>query len=139
MELNNELFDKILLDAISSPRKRMHYDLRTVAGKDTSQRMLNVLMPETVIPIHRHQETSETVIVCRGAVREVFYDAKGNKIDEFVLEAGGSCPGIQVPSRNVSYLYLSCSGSVIFEAKDRAYDPETTEDFLPVSLVPDIS
>ena len=88
MELNNELFDKILLDAISSPRKRMHYDLRTVAGKDTSQRMLNVLMPETVIPIHRHQETSETVIVCRGAVREVFYDARGNKIDEFVLEAG---------------------------------------------------
>lgn len=71
MELNNELFDKILLDAIS-PRKRMHYDLRTVAGKDTSQRMLNVLMPETVIPIHRHQETSETVIVCRGLCVKCF-------------------------------------------------------------------
>ena len=68
MELSNELFDKILLDATFSPRKRMHYDLRTVAGKDTSQRMLNVLMPETVIPIHRHQDTSETVIVCRGGL-----------------------------------------------------------------------
>ena len=139
MELNNELFDKILLDAISSPRKRMHYDLRTVAGKDTSQRMLNVLMPETVIPIHRHQETSETVIVCRGAVREVFYDAKGNKIDEFVLEAGGSCPGIQVPQGMYHTCICLVPGSVIFEAKGRAYDPETTEDFLPVSLVPDIS
>lgn len=35
---------------------------------DMSQRMLNVLMTDTVIPIHRHTETSETVIVYRGLV-----------------------------------------------------------------------
>ena len=52
-----------------------------------SQRILNVLMPDTVIPIHRHNETSETVIVCRGKVREEFYDAHGNKTAEFVMEA----------------------------------------------------
>ena len=58
-----------------SPRRRMHMDLRTQAMSDESwtdmsQRILNVLMPDTVIPIHRHNETSETVIVCRGKVRE---------------------------------------------------------------------
>ena len=61
---------------------------------------------------------------------EEFYDDQGNKIDEFVLEAGGECPGVQVPMG----VYHTCvcleSGSVIFEAKDRPYDPVCTEDFL---------
>ncbi len=95
-----------------------------------SQRMLNVLMPDTVIPIHRHTETSETVIICRGAVREEFYDENGEKIAEFVLEVGGNCPGVQVPKG----MYHTCvclePGSVIFEAKDRPYDPVETEEFL---------
>ena len=110
MILDNKLFDEILEKAQSSPRRRMNFDLRTqaripgLAGGDVadgwtdmSQRMLNVLMTDTVIPIHRHTETSETVIVCRGKVREEFYDADGIKTAEFVMEAGGDCPGIQVP------------------------------------------
>ena len=128
-DLDFNLFDSIQEKAEASPRRRMHYDLRTSSG-DTSQRMLNVLMKDTVIPVHRHNDTSETVIVCRGAVREEFYDADGHKVSEVVLAAGSSCPGVQVPKG----MYHTCvcleDGSVIFEAKDRAYDPEGTEDFL---------
>lgn len=185
MKLDNALFDNILLQALASPRRRMHFDLRTQAempgqaghdekpearqdgneeagqdekpeawhdkgweagldgGKpvgydgdadwrDMSQRMLNVMMPETVIPIHRHPETSETVIVCRGAVREEFYDEKGRKIAEFVLESGGDCPGVQVPRGMYHTCVCLVPGSVIFEAKDRPYDPVLTEEFLKV-------
>lgn len=146
MLLDFELFDSILPQAESSARGRMNYDLRTQAfegsgvipglsgnpWRDTSQRMLNVLTPGTVIPIHRHNETSETVIVLRGAVEEVFFDASGAVLESHVLRYGGPCPGIQVP-RGV---YHTCRclepGSVIFEAKDRPYDPEGTEDFLEV-------
>ena len=147
MILDNKLFDEILLRAQESPRRRMNFDLRTQAQisgqagndvreagnvdwKDLSQRMLNVLMTDTVIPIHRHNDTSETVIVCRGKVREEFYDAEGNRTAEFVLEAGGECPGIQVPMGQYHTLVCLEDGSVIFEAKDRAYDPAGTEDFL---------
>jgi cupin fold WbuC family metalloprotein len=140
MNLDNKLFDTIQLLAEESPRRRMHYDLRTEsyapAGvghenwKDMSQRMLNVLMTDTVVPIHRHTETSETVIVCRGKVREEFYDAEGNKTAEFVMEAGGDCPGVQVPMGQYHTLVCLEDGSVIFEAKDRAYDPVGTEEFL---------
>lgn len=129
MRLDNELFDRIQDAAQSSPRRRMHFDLRT-GTDDVSQRMLNVMMSDTVIPIHRHNDTSETVIVCRGSVREEFYDDQGNLTDSFILTAGGECPGIQVPKG----VYHTCvcleSGSVIFEAKDRPYDPERTEDKL---------
>lgn len=138
MNLDNTLFDAIQLLAEESPRKRMHYDLRTEADapagighenwKDMSQRMLNVLMTDTVVPIHRHTETSETVIVCRGKVREEFYDENGNKTAEFLLEAGGDCPGVQVPMGQYHKLVCLEDGSVIFEAKDRAYDPVGTEE-----------
>ena len=129
MKLDNILFDEILSKAQQSPRRRMHYDLRT-SGSDSSQRMLNVLMTDTVIPVHRHNGTSETVVVCRGKVREEFYDAEGNKTAEFVLEAGGDCPAVQVPEGQYHTLVCLEDGSVIFEAKDGSYDPETTEDFL---------
>jgi len=132
MNLDFELFDSIRSEAEKSPRRRMHYDLRT-SSDDTSQRMLNVLMKDTVIPIHRHNETSETVIVCRGVVREEFYDADGNKIQETVLKAGSDCPGVQVPKG----IYHTCvcleDGSVIFEAKDKPYDPHGTEEYLLIT------
>lgn len=89
MRLDNELFDKVQELAEASPRRRMHFDLRT-GTDDQSQRMLNVMMPDTVIPIHRHNETSETVVVCRGSVREEFYDDEGNLTDSFVLTAGAT-------------------------------------------------
>ena len=137
MLLDFDLFDKILPAAEASPRGRMHFDLRTqteeaagVGWRDMSQRMLNVLTPGTEIPIHRHLETSETVIVLRGAVEEVFFDSDGSVLERHVLRYGSPCPGIQVP-RGV---YHTCRclepGSVIFEAKDRPYDPERTEDLL---------
>lgn len=133
MKLDNSLFDKIQKWAEESPRKRMHYDLRT-SSNDTSQRMLNVLMPETVIPIHRHNDTSETVVICRGSVREEFYDADGNKTEEFILEAGGNCPAIQVPIGVYHTCVCLVPGSVIFEAKDGIYNPTETEDFLNTTL-----
>ena len=132
MILDNKLFDDILIRAQESPRHRMHFDLRTSVNDD-SQRMLNVMMSDTVIPIHRHNETSETVIVCRGKVREEFYDTEGNKIAEFVLQAGGECPGIQIPKGQYHTLVCLEDGSVIFEAKDKPYDPNSTEDFLVIS------
>ena len=61
-------------------------------------------------------------------MREEFYDVHGVKVAELVLEAGGECPGVQVPKG----MYHTCvclePGSVIFEAKDRPYDPVGTEE-----------
>lgn len=126
MRLDSELFDRIRAQAEDSPRRRMNYDLRTSCG-DSSQRMLNVLLCDTVIPIHRHTDTSETVVICRGAIREEFFDDKGQKTDEFILRAGGDCPAVQVPKGVYHTLVCLEDGSVIFEAKDGAYDPKKTE------------
>ena len=114
----------------------MNYDLRTQAfdsdpgWKDTSQRMLNVMMKDTVIPVHRHTETSETVIVLRGSGDEVSYDDDGHELERVTLAADSGCRAVQVP-RNVYHTFIPHEdGTVIFEAKDRAYDPVGTEEFL---------
>lgn len=129
MKLDNELFDRILTQAKASSRRRMNYDLRTSSG-DSSQRMLNVLMSDTVIPIHRHVDTSETVVICRGSIREEFYDEMGQKTAEFILRAGGDCPAVQVPIGVYHTLVCLEDGSVIFEAKDGVYDAGKTEYYL---------
>ena len=123
-------------EAMVSPRRRMHHDLRTQSldedptWLDMSQRMLNVMMKDTVIPIHRHSETSETVIVLRGSGDEVTYDDKGNETGRVTLRYGSECSSVQVP-RNVYHTFIPHEdGTTIFEAKDRAYDPEKTEIFL---------
>ena len=133
-KLDNIVFDSVQEKAVASPRRRMHYDLRTQAEEpewqDTSQRMLNVMMKDTVIPIHRHSETSETVIVLRGSGDEVIYNEKGEEKERVTLRYGSDCAAVQVP-RNAYHTFIPHEdGTVIFEAKDRAYDPEKTEEML---------
>ena len=62
MILDKQLLDNLCQQAQTSPRLRMNYDLRTTEN-DNSQRMLNALEPGTDIPIHRHRDTSETVVM----------------------------------------------------------------------------
>ena len=93
--LDDKLFEAIEVEAKASPWLRMNYDLRTQAmdedpdWRDGSQRMLNVMMADTVIPIHRHTETSETVIVLRGSGDEdgtTIFEAKDRPYDPVKTE-----------------------------------------------------
>ena len=71
-EIDDKLIAALLDKASANPRLRQNYDLRTICD-DTSQRMLNALMPGTQVPIHRHEETSETVVCISGMLDEVIY------------------------------------------------------------------
>lgn len=55
--------------------------------------MLNAIEPGTVIGVHRHTGTSETVAVLRGVAEEVFFDEEGNEIGRYRLTPGGVEPG----------------------------------------------
>ena len=134
--LDDCLFDAIAEKAEVSERKRMHYDLRTSVDEkdwsDMSQRILNVLMKDTVIPIHRHMETNEVVIVMRGEGYEITYDDDGKELDRVMLAAGSKCTGVVV-SKGTWHTFVALDdGTTIFEVKDRPYDPISTEEFLKI-------
>ena len=119
--------DKIILDMLTaqakaSPRLRMNLDLRNSA-EDGSQRMLNALEPGTVLPIHRHHDSSETVVIVRGKIQWVFYDENGNETERVVLDANGEPRMLNVEKDRWHSLVCLESGSVLYESKDGPYHP----------------
>ena len=117
--------------AIKNPRLRQNFDLRNSA-EDKSQRMLNALEPGTVMPIHRHRNSSETMIVIKGSLKEYFYDEQGNVTGEWVCAPNSDCIGINIPAGQWHNLECLESGTVLFEAKDGAWEPLVDEDVLNV-------
>lgn len=129
MRIDKQILDELTAKAKSSERMRMNFDLRTTSD-DTSQRMLNALEPGTIVPIHRHCSTAETVIIIRGKVREILFDDSGNVTEEVLMEVGGDCPMLQIPAGQWHTIESLESGTVIFEAKDGAFAPLRDEDIL---------
>ena len=129
MNIDKRLLDDLTAQAKASPRLRMNLDLRNSAA-DTSQRMLNALEPGTVLPIHRHRTTSETVAILRGRAVQWLYDAEGNVTEKVLLEAGGAIPAMSVEKGQWHRLECLESGTVIVEMKDGAYEPISPADIL---------
>lgn len=127
MKIEQQLLDRLSEEARKNPRLRTNYDLRT-GNDDQSQRMLNALEPSTVVPVHRHRNTTETLVVVRGRLRELLYNDQGELTDSFEMAAGGACPILQIEKGQWHSLECLESGTVIFEAKDGAYAPLPAED-----------
>ena len=130
---DKEFIGKLLAEAAASPRLRQNYDLRNSAD-DTSQRMLNALIPDTIVLIHQHTDTAETVICLSGKIEEILYERQEVANDDGTTEVKFKetarymlCPeqeayGMQIPA-GVWHTVNVIEPSVIFEAKDGAYVP----------------
>ena len=119
----NSLFDK----AVVSERKRMNYDLRT-SSNDGSQRMLNALLPGSIVPIHRHPNSNENVILLCGKLVEVLYDEEGNETERIHLDPSVGNFGCVVPA-GAWHTVEVLDPSVIYEAKDGKYGEDGSETF----------
>lgn len=130
MIINKQLLDKLSAQAKVSPRLRMNYDLRNSAD-DKSQRMLNAIEPGSVLPIHRHQKTSETIVCLRGKLVWEYYDELERICTEAIeVSANGPVVALNVPAGQWHTVRALESGSVILECKDGAYEPLGEEDIL---------
>ena len=141
-QLNHELLDK----AVVNHRLRMNFELST-SPEDGGQRMLNALMPGTVVPIHRHPMSNESVICLSGKLVEVIYeeeditkdfppmgmDAQDVPSDKrfkesvrYVLDPSVGNFGCVVPA-GAWHTVEVLEPSVIFEAKDGKYGEDGSE------------
>lgn len=129
MIIDNKLLDELTEQAKASPRLRCNLDLRNTP-EDNSQRMLNALEPGTVMPIHRHLASSETVALLRGKICWHFYDDAGKEPKSIVLDANGDVHCINVEKARWHSLECLESGSVILECKDGKYEGLKEEEVL---------
>ena len=142
LEIDNKFISELLSEAAENPRLRQNYDLRT-SSDDNSQRMLNALLPGTVVPIHRHPNSTENVLLLHGKLVEVFYEeeragdgieqkqdmAIGRRLHEtarIVLDPFSGNYGCVVPA-GVWHMVEVLEPSVIYEAKDGKYGEDGSE------------
>lgn len=129
-KITQGLLDSLTEQAKASPRLRMNMDLRN-SDKDQSQRMLNAIEPGSVVPIHRHRYTSETVVCLRGRLVEEYYDELERICTEAIeLRPGGQVVALNIPAGQWHTLRAVESGSVIIEIKDGPYKPTEECDIL---------
>ena len=125
--IDEHTLNALTAQAMASPRLRMNLDLRN-SPEDQSQRMLNAIEPGTVLPIHRHRTTSETVVCLRGHFEEYFYDEEGRLTDTIDMVPGGTL--INIPAGQWHSLKSLESGTVLLECKDGPWEPLGEEDIL---------
>ena len=122
-KITQGLLDSLTAKAKASPRLRMNLDLRD-SDSDGSQRMLNAIEPESVVPIHRHQKSSETVVCLRGRVVEEYYDELERTCSEAIeLSPNGPVVALNIPAGQWHTLRALESGTVILEMKNGKYEP----------------
>ena len=105
--------------------------------------MLNALLPGTVVPIHRHPNSTENVLLLHGKLVEVLYEeerpgdgieqkqdmAIGRRLHEtarIVLDPSSGSFGCVVPA-GVWHTVEVLEPSVIYEAKDGKYGEDGSE------------
>lgn len=128
MIINDGLLDKVTAQAEASPRRRMNFNLHESLDAK-AQRLINVLLPGTILPIHRHRHTAETYALLRGKMFVVFYDDMGAQIERYLLDPTIGNYGVQIPKGQWHSVEV-IEPSAILEVKDGPYTPLNPEDMM---------
>lgn len=121
MIINDELLDNVTARAAESPRLRMNFNLHDSLDAK-AQRLINVLLPGTILPVHRHRHTAETYVLLRGKMIVVFYNEIGAQIERYLLDPTIGNYGVQIPAGQWHTVEV-IEPSTIFEVKDGPYTP----------------
>ncbi len=117
------LIDAALLDAVSAEARqsRRGRKNRNFHGTDDfpAHRLLNAVEPGSYIAPHRHLDPNkdETMIVLRGRLGLVIFDAVGNVLQTSVLAGGSGAIGVDIPHGSWHTVLALESGTIFFEAK----------------------
>lgn len=119
------LIDTLFLDAVSkqarsNERLRMNFNFHS-SPESKSQRLLNAIEMDSVIPIHRHTHTAETYLLLRGTIRVFFYNEEEELVEAFDLDPLKGNYGIDIPRGQWHSLEVTSPDTVIFEVKDGPY------------------
>lgn len=119
MKIDKQLIDNLFEQARNNPRLRQNLDLRT-SSDDSSQRMLNALLPGTEVAVHKPPMSNENVILLVGKMDEIICDEEGKEVERIHLDPSSGKFGCVVPA-DTWHTVEVLEPSVIYEGKDGRY------------------
>lgn len=129
MLIDDKLLNKVSAEAKANPRLRMNYNLHEFLD-DKVQRLFNAMEPGTIIPIQRHRDTAETMIVVRGQLKLTIYNDDKSIIEEYVLNPSVGNYGYHIAKGVWHGVEVLATNTVMFEVKGGPYRPLADEDIL---------
>jgi cupin fold WbuC family metalloprotein len=132
-----KIIDNAVLDAVSaaaqqSPRLRMNHNLHP-SDSSACHRFFNAIEPGSYIRPHCHQdpEKDETLVMIRGSLGIVRFDASGTVTASFRLAASGDKVAVDIPSGVYHSAVSLESGTIFLEVKAGPYLPLSAEEKAP--------
>ena len=105
----------------------MNYNLHE-SHESKVQRLFNAMEPNTIIPIQRHQNTAETIILIRGRMILYIYNENGCITEKHILDPNSGNYGYHIPIGTWHSVEVLDPGTVMFEVKEGPYRPLIPED-----------
>lgn len=122
MLIDNKFLNKVSEEAMANPRLRMNYNFHE-SLEDKVQRLINALEPGTIIPIQRHRDAAESLILLRGILKITIYDNDKNVIEECFLNPLDGKYGYHIPKGVWHGVEVLAPNTVMFEVKEGPYSP----------------
>lgn len=129
MLLTTKILDETSAKAKVSPRLRMNWNLHE-SFEDSVQRMFNALEPGTEVPIARHPDCAETLIILRGRLRVLIFNNQKEIIEDVVIDPRTENIGYHIPRGCWHQVQSLEEGTICFETREGPYAPVAERDIL---------
>ena len=130
IRITDELVSMVSMEAKASARKRYNYNFHK-SYNDPVQRFINALEPGTYLRPHKHENPDkvEIFIILKGRVLIVEFNDQGKIIDHCILDFEKGDKGVEIPPKVWHSFIALKEGSVLYEAKEGPFVPETGKIF----------
>jgi cupin fold WbuC family metalloprotein len=142
-ESATKLFDTALLDALSAaaranPRQRQNHNLHASLDAPV-QRFFNAIEPASYVTPHRHllSGKEETLLMVRGSLGLILFDAAGQIHQTHLLTPAGACCGFHLGLDMWHSVIALEPGTIFFETKTGPFVALGTDELAPWAPAPD--
>ena len=126
------LFERVLAQARSSPRRRMNFNFHATLDENPS-RLLNVLLRGTYIRPHRHSDPpkAESFVLLEGRIAVLIFDDAGRIEQRHALGREDAALGIDIAPGIWHTAVALSEHAICFEVKPGPYVQAEDKEFAP--------
>jgi cupin fold WbuC family metalloprotein len=130
--MSTALFERVLGQAQSSPRRRMNFNFHATLDENPS-RLLNVILRGTYITPHRHSDPpkAESFVVLEGRIAVLIFDDAGHVEQRCALGRADAALGIDIAPGIWHTAVALSEHAICFEVKPGPYVQAVDKEFAP--------